>query len=225
MPKQTIKSDMENSSESRSLERFWAKRGEEDVAYQRQAQVTWWTLLGGIAAAVLLTQIDPLFTAVRSGHWYYGFYFLATCLVIINAWVQTSWGALVLRWPITVPGSITIFFGGMFLSICALFVTRPGLWFGAVTITILSSQLMQYSFKKQKGWIALPKEAIKRVTIGLFIYWLFALFAAVSCVILLVFPTVLFEIVWGILALLLSLLALYWQHKGMQEEKKRMGIA
>jgi hypothetical protein len=31
--------------------------------------------------------------------------------------------------------------------------------------------------------------------------------------------------IFGVIALLLSVLALYWQHLGMQEEKKRMHIA
>jgi len=36
--------------------KLWTQRGDDDVAYQRQAQVTWWTLLGGIAVGALLTQ-------------------------------------------------------------------------------------------------------------------------------------------------------------------------
>jgi len=92
---------------------LWTRRGYDDVAFQRQAQVTWWTLLGGIAVGALLTQFESLLVAVRNGHWYYLLYFLATCFVIINAWAQVAWGALALYWPISVPTSIFVFMGGL----------------------------------------------------------------------------------------------------------------
>jgi hypothetical protein len=203
----------------------WAKRGEEDINYQRQAQLAWWTLLGGIAVAALLTQAEILWVSVQSGHWYYIFYFFATCFVIVNAWVQTSWGALVLRWPITVPTSIMIFFGCLALSIAALNITRPWIWYASITLVLIFSQLMQYTFKNKQAWVALPQEAIRRAKVGIIMYWFFVFVTFGSCIFLLLIKKTWIEIAWSVLALVLSSLALYWQHAGMQEEKKRMGIA
>jgi len=101
-------------------EKLWAARGVEDVYFQREAQVTWWSVLGGIAVAALLTELDTLLFAFNMGKWYFSLYFLATCLVIINSWVQTVWGSLVLKWPISISTSISGFFQGILLSVAAL---------------------------------------------------------------------------------------------------------
>lgn len=45
--------------------RLWGTHGVEDVYYQRDAQVTFWTVLGGIAVAALLTQITNLIEGFR----------------------------------------------------------------------------------------------------------------------------------------------------------------
>jgi len=101
-------------------EQLWIRRGVEDVFFQREAQVTWWTVLGGIAVAALLTQLDGVLNILKAGHLVYVLYFLTTCLVIVNSWVQTSWGSLVLRWPISIPSSLIGFFQGLSLSLVAL---------------------------------------------------------------------------------------------------------
>ena len=205
--------------------KLWTKRGDEDVAYQRQAQVTWWTLLGGIAVGALLTQFEALLTAVKGGQWYYLLYFLATCFVIITAWAQTAWGALVLYWPISVPTSLIIFLGGLSQSLAALNITRPALWTTCIVGVLLSAVLMQLTFMRQEGWIALPKAAIKRVIFGIWIYVILILVTLGISLYLFIFPSRWAELTFGVVALVLSIFALYWQHLGMQEEKKRMHIA
>jgi protein-S-isoprenylcysteine O-methyltransferase Ste14 len=78
---------------------------------------------------------------------------------------------------------------------------------------------------RQEGWIALPKAAIKRVIVGIWIYGILILVTLGISVYLFIFPSRWAEMIFGVIALLLSVLALYWQHLGMQEEKKRMHIA
>jgi len=205
--------------------KLWTRRGEEDVAYQRQAQVTWWTLLGGIAVGALLTQFEALLVAVKNGQWYYLLYFLATCFVIITAWAQTAWGALILYWPIAVPTSVIIFFGGLSESLSALTITRPALWTASISIVLLSAVLMQVTFMKQQAWIAMPKAAIKRAIMGIWVYVILIFIALGVSVYLFIFPSRGAELTWGVIAVILSVFALYWQHLGMKEEKKRMHIA
>jgi len=205
--------------------KLWTRRGDDDVAYQRQAQVTWWTLLGGIAVGALLTQFESLLVAVRNGHWYYLLYFLATCFVIINAWAQVAWGALVLYWPISVPTSIFVFMGGLSESLAALNITRPALWTVSVACVILFAVFIQLIFMRQEGWITMPKAAIKRAIISIWVYAFLFLITLGASIYLFLFPTHWVELTWGVLVLLLSLFALYWQHLGIKEEKKRMHIA
>ncbi len=67
-------------STDRDIENMWQRHNADDVAYQRQAQVTWWALMGGIALGALLTQFDQLLAETQMGNWYYFLYFIATCL-------------------------------------------------------------------------------------------------------------------------------------------------
>jgi hypothetical protein len=145
--------------------------------------------------------------------------------VFITAWAQTAWGALVLYWPISVPTSLIIFLGGLSQSLAALNITRPALWTACVVGVLLSAVLMQLTFMRQEGWIALPKAAIKRVIVGIWIYGILILVTLGISLYLFIFPSRWAEMIFGVIALLLSVLALYWQHLGMQEEKKRMHIA
>jgi len=212
-------------STDKDHENVWQKRSEDDVAYQRQAQLTWWTLMGGIALGALLTQFDLLLAEARMGNWYLFFYFFATCFVIINSWVQTAWGALVLCWPISVASSIILFFGNLSCSIAALSITKPSRWMMGMAGVVLFAVLMQLHFKRQQGWITLTQDAIKHAMMVVVVYiGLFILLLAMVALLNL-FPIKWLEILFGILVLLFSSLALYWQHLGMQQEKAGLHIA
>ena len=52
-----------------SIHDAWISRGVDSVYYQRETQVAWWTILGGIAVAALLTEVDSVFLAVRNQRW------------------------------------------------------------------------------------------------------------------------------------------------------------
>jgi hypothetical protein len=150
------------STSSDQGEKLWTARGVEDVFFQREAQVTWWTVLGGIAVAALLTQLEAVFAATKSGQWVYTLYFITTCLVIVNSWVQTSWGSLVLRWPISIPSSLLGFFQGLSLSLAALSVTLPVNWFGAMSLILIAAILNQLYFMKRGAWVNFPSYMIVR---------------------------------------------------------------
>ena len=101
-------------------ESLWAARGMDDVFFQREAQVTWWSVMVGIAVGALLTRLEALLLEFQNGHWYFALYFLAICCIIINSWVQTAWGSLVLRCPISIPFASSLFFQGLFMSVASL---------------------------------------------------------------------------------------------------------
>ena len=215
---------IDSKSKGKDHENVWQKRSEDDVAYQRQAQLTWWTLMGGIALGALLTQFDQLLAETRVGNWHFFFYFFATCFVIINSWIQTAWGALVLCWPISVVSSLILFFGNLSCSIAALSITIPGRWMAGMAGVVLFAVLMQLHFKKQQGWITLTQDAIKRANLGIVVYIGLFFLLLVMAALLTIFPSQLLEILFGILTLLFSSLALYWQHLGIQQEKADLHI-
>jgi hypothetical protein len=212
-------------SDTEPGESLWATRGVEDVFFQREAQITWWTVLGGIAVAALLTQLESVTTALKSGQWHYLLFFVASCLIIVNSWVQTAWGSLVLRWPISIPTSLSLFLQGLSTSVACLNVTHPAVWMGATLIVLLTAEFNQVVFMRRRGWIALPADMVARARAGIWVYVVFAGITLASTLHLALRPSIVGEISWGLVAVLASILALSWQHAGMNEEKRRMGIA
>lgn len=206
-------------------EKLWAARGKEDVFFQREAQVTWWSVLGGIAVAALLTELDALLPAFKNGRWYVSLYFLATCFVIINSWVQTAWGSLILKWPISISTSAFIFCQGLFMSVGALNITRPSIWYAAMALLVLITIFEQIYFSRSRSWIVLPVELINQARANNRIYGAMAAFSVAFSVYLALRPSADVEMVLGIVAIFLSTYALIRQHVGMNEEKKRMGVA
>lgn len=226
--KEVEKSDHSHPGEenpNETIDTLWMKHNEDDVGYQRQAQVTWWTLMGGIALGALLTQLDVLLSETTAGNWYFLFYFFATCFVIVNSWVQTAWGALVLRWPLSIGSSLILFFSNLSLSIAALSIMTPARWYASIASMLVFTVLMQVYFSRQQSWVTLTATAVKRVGTGIFIYLGLLCVVLTMMIIQMLFPTRLLEILSGIFAVILSVLALYWQHVGMQIEKRELHIA
>jgi hypothetical protein len=152
-------------------------------------------------------------------------YFLSTCLVIVNSWVQTAWGSLILKWPISISTSLSLFFLGIFLSVAALNVTQPVIWYAAMSVVLLTGLFNQLVFTKNHAWIALSQELVNRTRASAWMYVVMTLFAIAYTAFLAIKPSLAAEIGGGLIAFLVAFFALIRQHLEMVEEKRRMGIA
>ncbi len=213
-----------DAAPSQPVEKLWAAHGVEDVYFQREAQVTWWTILGGIAVGAVLTRLESLPAAFNAGQWYVLLYLVATLVVIINSWAQTVWGSLVLRWPISIPLAVLTFMGGIALSVAGLNISKPALWYAAISMVLLTAVLHQLTFSKMNARENLPNELVKRAQKGVRIYYFLCGFTIASSILLALVSSRTLQIIWGIFALAGSIMALTWQHIGMTEEKRMMGI-
>jgi len=203
---------------------LWKIRGIEDVYFQRESMVNFWTVMGGIAAGALLTQLAPLEQEVLASRWYLILFFISSFLTIVNSWMQSSWGSLVLRWPLNVPGTL-IYFAGLFcLSIQSLLVTRPAGWMAASSAIVFLSMLMQYFFSRSGAWIVFSTVKIEKIRKNQKMYLIFLFIVLLGAFQLYLFPSRLAEMIWGGITLLISILALVIQHKDMQQEKIDLGI-
>jgi hypothetical protein len=173
----------------------------------------------------LLTQLDLLLAEARIGNWHYLLCFFATCFIIVNSWVQTAWGALILHWPLSVGSSLILFFSNLSLSIAALSITNPNRWYGSIASMLVFTVLMQIHYKRQQSWVTLTATAVQRARTGIFIYLGLFCIALTMMIILMVFSIRLLEILSGIFAVILSVLALYWQNISMWVEKREIHIA
>jgi hypothetical protein len=210
--------------ESHEDSRMWKQHGIEDIYFQREAQVNFWTVLGGLAMAALLTQLSPLWQEIHKSRWYLLLFLVSSILILANSWVQTTWGSLVLKWPIAIPTTIIMLFSMLIQSIQCLLVLNPSGWMAATAGVILCALLTQLYFEKSGAWKVFPPKYIKRFHINNAVYFFLMLFCLAGAFQLFLFPSHVAEMIWGLISLFLSCTALYLQHVGMKQEKRDLGI-
>lgn len=203
---------------------LWATHGLEAVYFQRESLVNFWTILGGVAAGALLTQLAPLVREITAGRWYLVFFFLSSFLTIVNSWVQSVWGSLILRWRISIPGTL-IFFGGLFcLSIQSLLVINPAGWMLATMGVVLFAILSQVNFSKSGARLTLPDELTTGYLPVNWLYGFYCLLCLAGAIHLYWTDSASAEIGWGAFALVNSIIALAIQHRGMEKERQVLNI-
>jgi hypothetical protein len=212
------------SAEDLSGVAYWKHRGPEDVYYQRESQTTWWTVLGGVAVAALLTRLETAWGLVISGNWHYLLYIIISALIILQAWLQISWGVLVIRWRISLAHTLWVYITGLALSFMSLSVTNLPLWWLAITVLIVILIANQYYFYRSGAWVTLPENARRRILKGLWVYGLFALLGMTGFILLGFYPLMGLEVAFGVTGLLAVIVALYQQNLGMNYERGLLGI-
>lgn len=203
---------------------LWSTHREESVFFQREAQVNFWTVLGGLAMAALLTQLSPLLREIQSSRWYLTFYMVASILILAISWVQTSWGSLILKWPISIVSTVIVLFEMLAQSIQCLLITNPAGWLAATAGLVFFSLLLQMYFAMSGAWKVFSVGSIKHVKFNNGVYAFFVFICLAGASHLHFFPSNIAETIWGAGVLLLSFLALYMQHKAMQKEKLELSI-
>jgi hypothetical protein len=203
---------------------LWKERGLEDVYFQRSALVNFWTVLGGIAVAALLTQMTNLIEEIQKGRWYLLLYFLAAIMMIVHSWVNNLWGGLVLRVKITMLHTFIQLLVLISLAILCLQVTNPLNFFAIAGLYILFAIFLLIYLMKSGTMVDLSPERIKgnKITIGIYVAFTVLSFVAVAN--LFWVPSVSAEISWGIFAIFASIAAMLMQHYGMEQERRELGI-
>jgi hypothetical protein len=204
--------------------RLWTERGVEAVYFQREAQVNFWTVMGGIAVAALLTQFSAAVSEIQAGHWQVILWFGSSLLIIINSWAQASWGSLILRWPITVPITFYFFMYLFGLDVQCLLVTNPPGWLAATAVILFFALLNQLYFEKTGAWRAFSPETIKRFKGQNRFYFATILLCLAGAAGLSRYPSALAESICGVVVLAGCILALVIEHKGMQGERDELKI-
>jgi hypothetical protein len=202
----------------------WLVRGIEDVYHQREAQIGWWTVLGGIAVGALLTQLSDVVAQARAGRWSLVLYFVAAALVIVLSWVQTTWGTLVLKWPISIPNALLGFLSGLAQSILSLQVTNPCGWMFAACLVAVGSVLVQLYFARSGAWAGFSPAYAARLRGMVWTHGAFGGIALAAGLLLLRYPGRLHETLWGLIALAMAVAALWLQDQGMKSERAALGI-
>jgi hypothetical protein len=203
---------------------LWSLHGMEDVYFQREAQVNFWTVMGGLQIGVLLTQTGALWEQLQAGRWYLVLYLLASLLIIALMWASTAWGSLVLKWTVNIPNIITGFFGNFAMAIACLLIVNPAGWFLSLAIAATGNWLHQFLFYRLGAWGHFSAETKKQLKINLWVYGLWPLICFAGAIQLFVASSAIAETVWGAIVLIVVINALFRQHHGMERERKELGI-
>lgn len=203
---------------------LWSIHGIEDAYFQREAQVNFWGIMGGLQAAALLTQLTALWEQIQTGDWHLVLYFIDSILIISLGWTLLSWGTLVLREPLSILNTLLMFIGNFAVAVQCLLVTHPAGWLAATALAALSQWVQQIYFSRTDGWEAFSAETIKRLKANMWVYVFWPLICLAGAVHLFLAPSILAESIWGVIVLAVTVEALFRQHRGMELERKELGI-
>ena len=203
---------------------LWGLHGLEDVYFQRETQVNFWSIMGGVAVGALLTQFFPLVEQIRASRWHLIAYFVASMFILINGWVQTSWGALVLKWRIHLPIILPHFLTLICMAIMSLLVIDPAGWSLAAGGVLLFDLAVQRSFRLSGAWAGFSSQTIQGFAKTRRIYFLLMLMCFGASALLFFMPSIILEAIWGAVALLASSAAIVIQHTGMERERLELGL-
>jgi len=204
---------------------IWKLRGIEDVSFQREAQVTWWSILSGLAVAILLDVLIVIVNDVRGPNWHYALYFAASTLLSINLWMQYAWASLILRWPLNIFHSVLTFMMGITAAAACLQVRNPRNWYITIAVFLVFAIAVLVNNFRAGAWDALSEEDKKlpRMVIG--IYALALIVTILGAVTLSVFTSRFVEVFWGIVAFGAVISSLVMHYFQMNFEKSRLHVS
>ena len=135
-----------------------------------------------------------------------------------------AWAGLILKLPISIPISLLYFVQGILLSLISLHVTDPALWMAFVGFLPLWAILTTEYFKHIGAWIGFTETIKSRAKSTLIVYVTFTMICVGGFINLTWFPSRIAEIIWGFVAIISSMLALWNQHMVMVVERKDLSI-
>jgi hypothetical protein len=196
----------------------------EDVSFQRGSQINFWTVMGGLQTAALLTQTGVLWDQIQTGRWYLLLYLFSSLLIIALVWAISAWESLVLKWTISVPTILTQFLGNFVLAITYLLIANPAGWSLGLAVSATCNWLHQILLSRRGAWESLPPEIRKSRKARLWVFGFWPLFAYAGAIHMYLATSVLVETVWGLIGLAIIMGALFRQNREIEHERKELGI-
>lgn len=213
-----------NPKQNTGKDSLWNQHGLEDVYIQREAQVNLWTVLGGIAAAALLTQISNLAAEIQAGRWYLILYGLTAILLIASSWVQNLWGSILLKMQVNYIYVLLWLMNMFSLSIMCLYVTKPAVFLAACATILLTTLLFQIYLMKSGAWDIFTPQMVKDIKITLWSYCVIMVLCCCAVIQLTLYPSITGEIGWGVFATFTSTGAVIMHNFGMKKERQHFNI-
>lgn len=207
--------------ESRSL---WSIRGMEDVSFQRGSQVNFWTVMGGLQTAALLTQIGGIWEQMQTGRWYLSIFLVNSLLIIALIWAISSWESLILKWRISIPAILTQFVGNFALAITFLMATNPAAWSLGLAVAATCNLLHQLVLSRLGAWESFSPELLNMRRARIWGFGLWPILCLAGAIHMFLAPTTLVQTMWGLVGLVVIVAGLWQQHSQIERERREFGI-
>ena len=120
----------------------WIIRYNQSVDFQRSAQMTWWSILQGLAVAALAERIFEIVEMNADYKWTYLLLAVTSMLILVSSWVQMSWAIMMLHWPVNVTHTAFTLLLGVMSYLMALYIDQPANWFHAVLGVVISALII-----------------------------------------------------------------------------------
>lgn len=203
---------------------LWSLRGMEDVSFQRESQINFWTVMGGLQTAALLTQTGVLWEQMQAGRWYLSLYLLNSVLIVALIWAISSWESLILKWTISIPAILTQFVGNFALAVTFLFTADPSVWSLGLAVAATCNLLHQIVLSRMGAWESLSTKLFKARNARLWFFSLWPILCLAGTVHMSLTPSVLVQTGWGLAGLVVIITGLIQQHRQIEFERKELGI-
>lgn len=200
----------------------WLKATRQNgVAHQRDAQLTWWSILQGIAMGEFIARIPTVWEKAWTSHHFYLIAFMfATFILLINVWVQMAWAIIILRWPLTTTHAILTTLLGIASTLLVNEMEQPFQWFiatGILAVTgigIYTYNLTRKAYvgfmKGKYGWRPILETFIYLVIIMVLASWVYISHSPIS------------YNISGILSVIIALISLHNQSVRMKYERQKL---
>ncbi len=198
------------------------------VAHQRDAQLTWWSILQGIAMGEFIMRFPEVWDKAWSAHHYYLLAFVfATFVLLIDVWIQMAWAIIILRWPLAVTHAVLTTLLGIVSVFMVTKMAQPFQWLiSAEALAVAGIGIYAYNLKQgayvnlgqgayvglkegQYGWRPIWETAVYVVVIAFLIAWTSVAPSSTSYGIA------------GVVSVVSALLSLYNQSVRMKYERQK----
>jgi hypothetical protein len=195
-----------------------SSHGEKGIDYEKAAQITWWSILEGLAVAALAAKIPDILVEVsQNNRWYLLLYVVVSLMVVVNAWVQMAWAILIFRWPISLLYTALILLLGLAAYLSCLYVGTPEYWIRAIGFLVASAIIVDVYNIRNRAMMDLPATITKRTIVS---YGMFFLIAIVASIHMTVSPDAGTFTLWGFAFLVLATFSWILQDRNMKEERR-----
>jgi len=201
----------------------WAEATRRDgIAHQRDAQLTWWSILQGIAMGEFVVLLPVIFTNAWQSKEYYVFAFVvATFLFLVNIWIQMAWAIIVLQWPLRSTHVILTTILGIVSVFLVRTMTVPLQWLAtAMVLGCTAIGVYVYNWKRE-AYTWDDEEARWRPIVEIIVYLIVTIVLALWIYFR---PSTISYSVSGLVAIFISIIALRSQSRRMKTEKEKVGI-